>query len=64
MTTISERATQSGRRFDFGTLLNRFGTLGIFVVLVVVASLWSPSFLGYPAHADQGRASHAHHLRT
>jgi ribose transport system permease protein len=45
MTTISERATQSGRRFDFGTLLNRFGTLGIFVVLVVVATLWSPSFL-------------------
>jgi ribose/xylose/arabinose/galactoside ABC-type transport system permease subunit len=45
MTTISERAAQSGRRFDFGTLLNRFGTLGIFVVLVVVASLWSPSFL-------------------
>jgi ribose/xylose/arabinose/galactoside ABC-type transport system permease subunit len=45
MTTISERATQSGRRLDFGTLLNRFGTLGIFVVLVVVASLWSPSFL-------------------
>jgi ribose/xylose/arabinose/galactoside ABC-type transport system permease subunit len=45
MTTISEGATQSGRRLDFGTLLNRFGTLGIFVVLVVVASLWSPSFL-------------------
>src|ERR1700721_637295 len=45
MTTISERAAQSGRRFDFGTLLNRLGTLGIFVVLVVVASLWSPSFL-------------------
>ena len=45
MTTISERAAQSGRRFDFGTLLNRFGTLGIFVVLVVVATLWSPSFL-------------------
>ena len=45
MTTISESASQSGRRFDFGTLLNRFGTLGIFVALVVVASLWSPSFL-------------------
>jgi ribose/xylose/arabinose/galactoside ABC-type transport system permease subunit len=45
MTTISESAAQSGRRFDFGTLLNRFGTLGIFVVLVVVATLWSPSFL-------------------
>jgi ribose/xylose/arabinose/galactoside ABC-type transport system permease subunit len=45
MTTISERATQTGRRFDFGTLLNRFGTLGIFLVLVVVATLWSPSFL-------------------
>ena len=45
MTTISERAMQSGRKFDFGTLLNRFGTLGIFVVLVAVASLWSPSFL-------------------
>ena len=26
-------------------MLNRFGTLGIFVVLVVVATLWSPSFL-------------------
>jgi ribose/xylose/arabinose/galactoside ABC-type transport system permease subunit len=45
MTTISAGSTQSGRRFDFGTLLNRFGTLGIFVVLVVVATLWSPSFL-------------------
>jgi ribose/xylose/arabinose/galactoside ABC-type transport system permease subunit len=45
MTTIGERAMQSGRKFDFGTLLNRFGTLGIFVVLVAVASLWSPSFL-------------------
>jgi ribose/xylose/arabinose/galactoside ABC-type transport system permease subunit len=45
MTTISERAMQSRRKFDFGTLLNRFGTLGIFVVLVVVATLWSPSFL-------------------
>ena len=45
MTTISEGATRSGRRLDFGTLLNRFGTLGIFAVLVVVATLWSPSFL-------------------
>ena len=36
MTTISERATQTGRRFDFGTLLNRLGTRGIFLVLVVV----------------------------
>jgi ribose/xylose/arabinose/galactoside ABC-type transport system permease subunit len=45
MTTISAGSTQSGRRFDFGTLLNRFGTLGIFVVLVAVATLWSPSFL-------------------
>jgi ribose/xylose/arabinose/galactoside ABC-type transport system permease subunit len=45
MTTISGGATQSGGRFDFGTLLNRFGTLGIFAALVVVASIWSPSFL-------------------
>ena len=42
------RRAESGRRFDFGDFLHRFGTLGIFIVLVVAASFWSPSFLTEP----------------
>ncbi len=51
VTDDDDQRTRS-RRADAGsisaTLLHRFGTLGIFVVLVVVASLWSPSFLTKP----------------
>jgi ribose/xylose/arabinose/galactoside ABC-type transport system permease subunit len=33
------------KTYDFASLLQRFGTLGIFLVLVAVASYWSPIFL-------------------
>jgi ribose/xylose/arabinose/galactoside ABC-type transport system permease subunit len=45
MTAMTGAPSDSGRRFDFGDFLHRFGTLGIFIVLVVAASFWSPSFL-------------------
>jgi ribose/xylose/arabinose/galactoside ABC-type transport system permease subunit len=48
MTAMTGAPADSGRRFDFGTFLHRFGTLGIFLVLVVAASFWSPSFLTKP----------------
>jgi ribose/xylose/arabinose/galactoside ABC-type transport system permease subunit len=49
MTALSEpRAEQKKPGLDFPELVQRFGTLGIFVVLVVVASLWSDSFLTKP----------------
>ena len=39
---------QRTRGLIFGAFLHRFGTLGIFVVLVVAAAFWSPSFLTRP----------------
>ena len=48
MTAASERRLETKRGFDFGEVLQRFGTLGIFVALVVAASLWSDSFLTKP----------------
>jgi ribose/xylose/arabinose/galactoside ABC-type transport system permease subunit len=33
---------------SFGVLLQRFGTLAIFIVLVIVATLWSDAFLSRP----------------
>jgi ribose/xylose/arabinose/galactoside ABC-type transport system permease subunit len=48
MTAISEQSVQAKRSLDFAGLLQRFGTLGIFVALVVAASLWSDSFLTRP----------------
>jgi ribose/xylose/arabinose/galactoside ABC-type transport system permease subunit len=45
--TIATENTQleTKTRADYKVLLERFGTLAIFLVLVVVASLWSDSFL-------------------
>jgi ribose/xylose/arabinose/galactoside ABC-type transport system permease subunit len=49
MTVLSEPRTESRKsRVDTAELLQRFGTLGIFVVLVLAASLWSSSFLTMP----------------
>src|SRR5918997_2019832 len=49
MTALSEpRTEQEKGRLDTAELLQRFGTLGIFVVLVVAASVWSSSFLTMP----------------
>ncbi len=48
MTAISEQGVQAKRSFDFAQLLQRFGTLAIFVALVIAASLWSDSFLTRP----------------
>jgi ribose/xylose/arabinose/galactoside ABC-type transport system permease subunit len=48
MTAISEQTAQAKRGFDFAELLQRFGTLGIFVALVIAASIWSDSFLTRP----------------
>ncbi len=48
MAAITEAQPETGSRFDFGAFLHRFGTLGIFIVLVVAASFWSPSFLTKP----------------
>jgi ribose/xylose/arabinose/galactoside ABC-type transport system permease subunit len=48
MTAISEQGAQGKRSFDFATFLQRFGTLGIFVALMIAASIWSPSFLTKP----------------
>jgi ribose/xylose/arabinose/galactoside ABC-type transport system permease subunit len=46
MTTATEHTSlETKRRTDYKVLLERFGTLAIFVVLVVVATLWSDSFL-------------------
>jgi ribose/xylose/arabinose/galactoside ABC-type transport system permease subunit len=48
MTAISEQSVQAKRSLDFAGLLQRFGTLAIFVALVIAASLWSDSFLTRP----------------
>jgi ribose/xylose/arabinose/galactoside ABC-type transport system permease subunit len=46
MTTTTEHTSlETKGRADYKVLLERFGTLVIFVVLVVVATLWSDSFL-------------------
>ena len=46
MTTATENTQpETKTRADYKVLLERFGTLAIFLVLVVVASLWSDSFL-------------------
>lgn len=46
MTAISEsRPEPKSRHVDVRELAQRFGTLAIFLVLVVVASLWSDTFL-------------------
>ncbi len=48
MTAVTETAAQEKRKFDFSGFLQRFGTLGIFIALVVAALIWSPSFLTKP----------------
>ncbi len=48
MTAASEQRLETKRGFDFAEILQRFGTLGIFIALVVAASLWSDSFLTKP----------------
>jgi ribose transport system permease protein len=48
MTAASEQRRETKRGLDFAEVLQRFGTLGIFVALVVAASLWSDSFLTRP----------------
>jgi ribose transport system permease protein len=48
MTAISEQSVPAKRAFDLSGLLQRFGTLGIFLALVIAASLWSDSFLTRP----------------
>ena len=48
MTAVSEQGVQARRSLDFAGLLQRFGTLGIFLALVIAASLWSDSFLTRP----------------
>ena len=45
MTAASEPEAQSARGLDVAVILQRFGTLGIFIVLVIAAAIWSPSFL-------------------
>jgi len=45
MAVLSEPRTERKAGVDLAEALQRFGTLGIFVVLVIVASLWSSSFL-------------------
>jgi ribose/xylose/arabinose/galactoside ABC-type transport system permease subunit len=48
MTAVTETMAQEKRKFDFAGFLQRFGTLGIFIALMVAASIWSPSFLTKP----------------
>ena len=45
MTPVTETKPRPASNVDFADLVQRFGTLGIFVALVVAASIWSPSFL-------------------
>jgi ribose/xylose/arabinose/galactoside ABC-type transport system permease subunit len=47
MSTVIETTEPAAKpkAYDFAALLQRFGTLGIFLVLVAVASYWSPIFL-------------------
>src|ERR1700744_3001379 len=45
MTALSENRGDKKRGSDFGEIVQRFATLGIFLVLVVVASLWTDTFL-------------------
>jgi ribose/xylose/arabinose/galactoside ABC-type transport system permease subunit len=43
--TIAAEGREQRVRLNISDVVQRFGTLGIFLVLVVVASLWSESFL-------------------
>lgn len=43
--TISVSDGEPKQRFDLGIAIQRYGTLGIFLVLVIAATLWSDSFL-------------------
>src|SRR5690349_6345834 len=45
MTAVTEPRVERKAQFDFGTWVQRYGTLGIFAILVVVAMVWSDSFL-------------------
>src|SRR5215218_10250240 len=46
MAVVSETGTERSKKgVDLAEILQRFGTLGIFLVLVVVASFWSDSFM-------------------
>ena len=45
MTALSENRGDGKRGYDLGALVQRFATLGIFLVLVIVASVWTDSFL-------------------
>ncbi len=44
-TSVSSAATTAQSKFNFADLLQRFGTLGIFLVLIIVATVWSDNFL-------------------
>ncbi|GGE11858.1 sugar ABC transporter permease [Aureimonas endophytica] len=45
MTTVAEAPQRPAPKFDLANALQHFATLAIFLVLVVVASVWSDSFL-------------------
>ncbi len=44
-TAVDSRTDASGSRLDVREMLQRFGTLAIFLTLVVVATIWSDTFL-------------------
>jgi ribose/xylose/arabinose/galactoside ABC-type transport system permease subunit len=45
MTTVTEIQKPKAARFDVANVLQHFATVAIFIVLVIVASFWSDSFL-------------------
>ena len=45
VTTTPIATETQKRKLDIRSFLERFGTLGIFLVLVVVATFWSDSFI-------------------
>lgn len=45
MTAVANAPTGRKKTFDLADFLQRFATLGIFLVLVIAASIWSDSFL-------------------
>jgi ribose transport system permease protein len=43
--SVSETAAAERQKFSLSDALQRYGTLGIFVVLIIVATFWSDNFL-------------------
>ncbi len=43
--SVSGTESESKQRFDLGAAIQQYGTLGIFLILVVAAAIWSDSFL-------------------